>query len=100
MLALPAASLVATALVPATGVEISAETATLRNFAQALAPGENTLAALRNSLLLSLGAALVLAAAALPVVMGMRRRAVPVPEAPIVVNNELWHVLLSASVGN
>jgi iron(III) transport system permease protein len=75
-LALPMAALAAAALVPAMGVELSAETATGRHFAAALSPGAHTAAAFANSLLLSFGAALLLAAAALPVALAMRARAV------------------------
>jgi iron(III) transport system permease protein len=76
VLLVPAAALLAASLVPAMGVELGAETATLRHFRAALAPGANTLAAFRTSLLLSLGAASVLAAAALPVALALRRREV------------------------
>ncbi|MGG5807751.1 ABC transporter permease [Falsiroseomonas sp. CW058] len=76
VLGLPLAALVAAALVPALGVELTAATATTRHFAAALAPGANTAAAFANSLLLSLGAAVLLAATALPVALAMRARAV------------------------
>lgn len=76
VLALPLASLLSTALVPAMGVPVSAETLTLRHFAATFAPGAHTLAALGNSLLLSGGAALILVAAALPVALALRYPAV------------------------
>jgi iron(III) transport system permease protein len=76
VLALPLLALLAAALVPAMGVELSAETLTGRHFATALAPGARTGAAFGNSLLLSLGAAALLALAALPVALAMRARAV------------------------
>lgn len=58
---------------PATGVEIGIGTATWRSLAAALAPGANTLAGLRNSLLLSPGAAALLVLAALPAALALRR---------------------------
>ena len=75
-LGIPMAALTVAALVPATGVEISLATATMRHFAAALAPGAHAIAAFANSLLLSLGAAAILAAASLPVALAMRARAV------------------------
>jgi iron(III) transport system permease protein len=76
VLLVPIAALGAAALVPAMGVELSADTFTWRHFAAALSPGAHTAAAFGNSLLLSLGAALVLAIAALPVALAMRARPV------------------------
>lgn len=76
VLLVPMLALVAAALVPAIGMELSAETATLRHFLTALAPGAQTARSFGNSLLLSTGAALVLALAALPIAMAMRARAV------------------------
>lgn len=76
VLLVPVAALLAGALVPAVGMELSAETLTWRHFATALAPGAHTSAAFGNSLLLSFGAALVLAMAALPIALAMRARAV------------------------
>jgi iron(III) transport system permease protein len=76
VLGVPLLALLAAALVPATGVELSATTATIRHFAAATAPGAHTARAFANSLLLSLGAALLLALAALPVALVLRARAV------------------------
>ncbi len=76
VLLVPMLALVAAALVPAIGMELSAATATLRHFLAALAPGAQTARSFGNSLLLSIGAALVLALAALPIAMAMRARAV------------------------
>ncbi|MCZ8148557.1 MAG: ABC transporter permease subunit, partial [Roseomonas sp.] len=76
VLLVPVAALLAGALVPAVGMELSAATLTWRHFATALAPGAHTSAAFGNSLLLSFGAALVLAMAALPIALAMRARAV------------------------
>jgi iron(III) transport system permease protein len=76
VLLVPVAALLAGALVPAVGMELSATTLTWRHFAAALAPGAHTSAAFGNSLLLSFGAALVLAMAALPIALAMRTRAV------------------------
>jgi iron(III) transport system permease protein len=76
VLLVPVAALLAGALVPAVGMELSAATLTWRHFATALAPGAHTSAAFGNSLLLSFGAALVLAMVALPIALAMRARAV------------------------
>lgn len=81
VLAVPLAALVASALVPAMGMELNAATLTGRHFAAALAPGAHTAAAFGNSLLLSFGAALLLAAAALPVALAMRARPVKAASA-------------------
>jgi iron(III) transport system permease protein len=69
----PLLALMATALVPAAGVEISAATVTLANFAAALSAGSHTARAVGNSLALSLGAAAILALAVLPVALSLRR---------------------------
>ncbi|WP_237182208.1 ABC transporter permease [Roseomonas marmotae] len=76
VLAWPMASLLVSALVPAMGMALTAESLTLRHFSAALAPGAHTLAALGNSLLLSGTAAIVLSLAALPVALALRHRAV------------------------
>ncbi len=76
VVAVPLAALLAAALVPAMGVELSAETLTWRHFAQALSPAAHTGRAFGNSLLLSLGAAVLLALAALPIALALRARAV------------------------
>lgn len=76
VLALPLAALLCSALVPAMGVPLSAQSVTLRHFAATLAPGAHTLTALGNSLLLAGGAALLLALAALPVALSLRHRPV------------------------
>lgn len=76
VLLVPMAALLAAALVPAMGVELSAATFTGRHFAAALSPGAHTAAAFGNSLLLSLGAALLLALAALPLALAIRARPV------------------------
>lgn len=76
VLGVPMAALLAASLVPAMGMELTAATATARHFAAALAPGAQTAAAFGNSLLLSGGAALALAAAALPVALALRHPAV------------------------
>lgn len=76
VLLVPFAALAAAALVPALGVELSSATLTWRHFAAALSPGAHTARAFGNSLLLSAGAALALAMAALPVALAMRARTV------------------------
>ncbi len=76
VLLVPLAALLAAALVPAMGMELSAATVTARHFAAAVAPGAHTAAAFGNSLLLSLGAASVLALAALPIALALRARQV------------------------
>lgn len=60
ILLLPLAALLVAALTPATGVTLSAGTASLRHFAAVLAPGANTLGAFANSMGLALVAALLL----------------------------------------
>jgi len=76
VLAIPLAALVSASLVPAVGMEISPATATLRNYAAALAPGAHTMQAIRNSVALSLGAAVLLASLALPIALTARLRPV------------------------
>jgi iron(III) transport system permease protein len=76
VLVVPFAALLAAALVPAIGMELSGATLTWKHFAAAVAPGAQTGRAFGNSLLLSLGAALLLAAAALPVALALRARPV------------------------
>jgi iron(III) transport system permease protein len=81
VLLVPLAALAAAALVPAVGVQIGADTVTLRNFTAALAPGSYTARAIGNSLTLSLGAASILALAALPIALSLRRREVKLGSA-------------------
>jgi iron(III) transport system permease protein len=81
VLLVPLAALAAAALVPAVGVQIGADTVTLRNFTAALAPGSHTARAFGNSLTLSLGAASILALAALPIALSLRRREVKLGSA-------------------
>jgi iron(III) transport system permease protein len=76
VLVLPLAALLTSALVPAMGMALTPATLTLRHFAAALAPGAHTMAAFGNSLLLAIGAALLLGLAALPVALALRYRAV------------------------
>jgi iron(III) transport system permease protein len=76
VLLVPFAALLAAALVPAMGMELSAATVTARHFAAALSPGAHTAAAFGNSLLLSLGAALALVLAALPIALALRAKPV------------------------
>ncbi|HZF75075.1 MAG TPA: ABC transporter permease subunit, partial [Acetobacteraceae bacterium] len=76
VLGLPFAALVSAALVPAMGMEIGPDTVTGQHFAAALSAGAHTGRAFANSLALSLGAAAVLAFAALPIALALRRRAV------------------------
>jgi iron(III) transport system permease protein len=60
ILVLPFLSLLATALVPAFGIPLTAETATLANFAQVLFSHPATTRAFRNSLLMASAAAVLL----------------------------------------
>ncbi|MDP3417768.1 iron ABC transporter permease [Falsiroseomonas sp.] len=76
VLAVPMLALLAAALVPAMGMELTATTATLRHFGAAVAADAQTGRAFANSLLLSAGAALLLAAAALPIALTLRARPV------------------------
>ena len=78
VLLVPLLALLAAASVPAMGMELSAETATLRHFLAALAPGAHTARAFGNSLLLSIAAAALLALVALPIALSMRGRAMRV----------------------
>lgn len=73
ILILPAAALLATALVPTFGVPLTPATATLDNFAEVLTRQTATLRAFRNSTLLAGGAALVLALAAVLVAVVAER---------------------------
>jgi iron(III) transport system permease protein len=81
VLALPLASLLVSALVPAMGMALTVQSFTTRHFAASLAPGAHTLAALANSLMLSAGAAAVLGVAALPVALALRYRTVRLTSA-------------------
>ncbi|MFC3124586.1 ABC transporter permease [Pseudoroseomonas globiformis] len=76
VLLLPLASLLTSAIVPAMGMALTADSATLRHFDAMLSPGAHTLGAFGNSLLLSGGAALILAVAALPVALALHHRPV------------------------
>ena len=73
ILVLPMLALITTALVPAFGVPLTAETATLANFAEVLTRQASTMRAFRNSILLSGAAALVLALGVIPVALVMER---------------------------
>lgn len=72
VLVVPILALLAAALVPAMGMQIGPDTATIRNFAAIFAPGAHTLRALSNSLLLAAAAAAVLALAVVPVALALR----------------------------
>jgi iron(III) transport system permease protein len=76
VLGLPLLSLIAASIVPAMGMTPSAANATARHFWAALAPASHTAAAFGNSLALSAGAALILAAAAVPVALALAARPV------------------------
>jgi iron(III) transport system permease protein len=71
MLVLPMLALITTALVPAFGVPLTAETATLANFTEVLTRQASTVRAFRNSILLSGAAALVLALGVIPIALVM-----------------------------
>lgn len=73
ILLLPTLALLATAFVPAFGVRLSAETATLANFAEVLTRQASTMRAFRNSTLLAGGAALILALGVIPVAIVLER---------------------------
>lgn len=73
ILVLPMLALVTTALVPAFGVPLTAETATLANFAEVLTRQASTMRAFRNSILLSCAAAFLLAVGAIPIALVMER---------------------------
>ncbi|WP_426957095.1 ABC transporter permease [Muricoccus radiodurans] len=76
VLALPLLSLVTSALAPAPGVPIGWDNVTLRHLLSAVSPEARTLGGLRNSLLLSVSAAFILAGAAVVVALSARWRAV------------------------
>ena len=71
---LPFASLIATSLVPAYGVQLSLDSFTFGRFYEVLVRQDVTLRAFRNSLLLAVAAALVLALAAIPIAYALDRR--------------------------
>ncbi len=73
LLILPGLALVSTALVPSFGVRLTPETATLANFTEVLTRQAATMRAFRNSTLLSLAAAVILAIGAIPLTIGMER---------------------------
>ncbi len=73
ILVLPLLALLSTALIPAFGVPLTSETATLANFREVLAVQPSTVRAFRNSTLLSAAAALVLSLSAVPLVLGLER---------------------------
>jgi iron(III) transport system permease protein len=73
ILVLPMLALVTTALVPTFGVPLTAETATLANFTEVLTRQASTMRAFRNSILLSGGAALLLAIGVVPVALVLGR---------------------------
>jgi iron(III) transport system permease protein len=75
VLFLPLAALVSTALVPASGVPLSARTVTVSNFVSVLFVQQNTVVAFRNSLLLAATAAAILVA----VGVAMARARLPKP---------------------
>jgi iron(III) transport system permease protein len=73
-LLLPLASLLASALVPTTGVPLTSRTITLQNFVEVLWRQAVTARALRNSFLLALAAAAILAFLAVPLAHALDRR--------------------------
>ena len=73
-LLLPLASLLASALVPTTGVPLTFGTVTVQNFVEVLWRQAVTARALRNSFLLALAAALILAFLAVPLAHALDRR--------------------------
>lgn len=73
LLVVPMLALLSTALVPSFGVRLTFETATLSNFTEVLTRQAATMRAFRNSTLLSLAAAAILALAAIPLALGMER---------------------------
>lgn len=73
ILLLPLLALVSTALIPAFGVPLDWETATLANFREVLVAQASTVRAFRNSALLSGGAALLLALGAVSLALGLER---------------------------
>ena len=81
LLVLPLLALVATSLVPAYGVRLSVETATLANYVEVLLNQDVTRRAFANSTLLSAGAAFTLMLMALPLAYLMAWRRNPVARA-------------------
>jgi len=77
MIVLPVAGLVGTALIPAYGVPLTPATLTFDNFAEVLLRQASTVRALSNSTWLAGGAALILAALAIPLAVA----ADPLPRA-------------------
>lgn len=75
VLVVPLLSLIATALIPAFGVPLSAATVTLDNLVEVLVRQEVTARALRNSAVYAGAAALILAVAAIPFAHALDRRA-------------------------
>lgn len=73
LLIVPALALLSTALVPSFGVRLTLETATLSNFAEVLTRQAATMRAFRNSTLLSVTAAVILAMGAIPLALGLER---------------------------
>ncbi len=73
ILVLPLAALVATSLVPAYGVALSATTLTFDNYAEVLVRQASTLRAFTNSAYLSFLAAAILALVAVPLAVGLAR---------------------------
>jgi len=73
ILVLPTLALLTTAFVPAFGVPLTLETATLGNFAEVLTRQASTIRAFRNSILLSGSAAMLLALGVVPVALVLQR---------------------------
>lgn len=73
LLVVPALALLSTALVPSFGVRLTLETATVSNFTEVLTRQAATMRAFRNSTLLSVAAAVILAAGAIPLALAMER---------------------------
>ena len=73
LVVVPVLALVSTALVPSFGVRLTPGTATLANFTEVLTRQAATMRAFRNSTLLSVGAAVILAVGAIPLALGMER---------------------------
>jgi iron(III) transport system permease protein len=73
LLIVPTLALVSTALVPSFGVRLTFDTVTLANFTEVLTRQAPTARAFRNSTLLSLAAAIILALGAIPLTIGMER---------------------------
>jgi iron(III) transport system permease protein len=72
-LLLPALALLTTSLIPAFGVPLGWQTATLSNYAEVLTRQASTMRAFRNSTLLAGGVALLLAAGIIPVAVVLQR---------------------------